>query len=50
MANEPAPAAAKASPAPSGPTPAQRAVSAEFERGPTERFERDQATRRADDP
>jgi hypothetical protein len=50
MANEPAPAAAKTTPATAGPTPAQRAASAEFERGPTERFERDQATQRAADP
>jgi hypothetical protein len=46
MANEPA----QNSQTPSGPTPAQRAAVAEFERGPTERFERDQAARRAADP
>jgi hypothetical protein len=49
MVDETAPAA-KTSPAPSGPTPAQRAASEEFSRTPEERFERDQAARRAADP
>jgi hypothetical protein len=49
MVDETAPAA-KTSAAPSGPTPTQRAPNAEFERGPTDRFEHHQAAQRAENP